>query len=131
MRLLQGLKGPLYTQAVDSGLSLFSTVVCHLEGSGQWPQNAEAIRRVRAFQLRLAEAADSAAWAAMPPQPRTPTSSRLGGHWAGIQGEKGTGYSRVPHLHPSSSNRMGLCSGSVWPTSGAADPERDALEPRG
>lgn len=43
-------------QAVDSGLSLFSTVVCHLEGSGQWPQDAEAIRRVRAaFQLRLAE----------------------------------------------------------------------------
>uniref|UniRef100_A0A673VC95 Nucleolar protein 6 n=1 Tax=Suricata suricatta TaxID=37032 RepID=A0A673VC95_SURSU len=32
------------------------TVVCHLEGSGQWPQDAEAIRRVRAaFQLRLAE----------------------------------------------------------------------------
>lgn len=32
------------------------TVVCHLEGSGQWPQEAEAIRRVRAaFQLRLAE----------------------------------------------------------------------------
>ncbi|XP_023571830.1 nucleolar protein 6 isoform X2 [Octodon degus] len=32
------------------------TVVCHLEGSGQWPQNAEAVRRVRAaFQLRLAE----------------------------------------------------------------------------
>lgn len=35
---------------------LFSPVVCHLEGSGQWPQDAEAIRRVRAaFQLRLAE----------------------------------------------------------------------------
>ncbi|XP_048219541.1 nucleolar protein 6 [Perognathus longimembris pacificus] len=32
------------------------TVVCHLEGSGQWPQDAEAVRRVRAaFQLRLAE----------------------------------------------------------------------------
>nr|XP_017509913.2 nucleolar protein 6 isoform X2 [Manis javanica] len=32
------------------------TVICHLEGSGQWPQDAEAIRRVRAaFQLRLAE----------------------------------------------------------------------------
>ncbi|KAB1252201.1 Nucleolar protein 6 [Camelus dromedarius] len=32
------------------------TVVCHLEGSGQWPQDAEAIQRVRAaFQLRLAE----------------------------------------------------------------------------
>lgn len=32
------------------------TVVCHLEGSGQWPQDAEAIRRVRAaFQLRLSE----------------------------------------------------------------------------
>ncbi|XP_045145137.1 nucleolar protein 6 isoform X2 [Echinops telfairi] len=32
------------------------TVVCHLEGSGQWPQEAEAVRRVRAaFQLRLAE----------------------------------------------------------------------------
>lgn len=31
-------------------------MVCHLEGSGQWPQDAEAIRRVRAaFQLRLAE----------------------------------------------------------------------------
>nr|XP_012318628.1 nucleolar protein 6 isoform X2 [Aotus nancymaae] len=31
-------------------------VVCHLEGSGQWPQDAEAVRRVRAaFQLRLAE----------------------------------------------------------------------------
>ncbi|XP_045696803.1 nucleolar protein 6 [Phyllostomus hastatus] len=32
------------------------TVVCHLEGSGQWPQDAEAIQRVRAaFQLRLSE----------------------------------------------------------------------------
>ncbi|XP_007948870.2 nucleolar protein 6 [Orycteropus afer afer] len=32
------------------------TVVCHLEGSGQWPQDAEAVQRVRAaFQLRLAE----------------------------------------------------------------------------
>ncbi|XP_029423844.1 nucleolar protein 6 isoform X2 [Nannospalax galili] len=32
------------------------TIVCHLEGSGQWPQDAEAVRRVRAaFQLRLAE----------------------------------------------------------------------------
>nr|XP_004658431.2 nucleolar protein 6 [Jaculus jaculus] len=32
------------------------TMVCHLEGSGQWPQDAEAVRRVRAaFQLRLAE----------------------------------------------------------------------------
>ncbi|KAM5183507.1 nucleolar protein 6 isoform 1-T2 [Callospermophilus lateralis] len=32
------------------------SMVCHLEGSGQWPQEAEAIRRVRAaFQLRLAE----------------------------------------------------------------------------
>ncbi|KAK2492692.1 hypothetical protein MC885_005880 [Smutsia gigantea] len=32
------------------------TVICHLEGSGQWPQDAEAVRRVRAaFQLRLAE----------------------------------------------------------------------------
>ncbi|XP_075823608.1 nucleolar protein 6 [Microtus pennsylvanicus] len=32
------------------------TVVCHLEGSGKWPQNAEAVQRVRAaFQLRLAE----------------------------------------------------------------------------
>ncbi|XP_072453080.1 nucleolar protein 6 isoform X2 [Notamacropus eugenii] len=31
-------------------------VVCHLEGSGQWPQDADAIQRVRAaFQLRLAE----------------------------------------------------------------------------
>ncbi|XP_011804032.1 PREDICTED: nucleolar protein 6 isoform X2 [Colobus angolensis palliatus] len=31
-------------------------VVCHLEGSGQWPQDAEAVQRVRAaFQLRLAE----------------------------------------------------------------------------
>ncbi|XP_001365176.3 nucleolar protein 6 isoform X1 [Monodelphis domestica] len=31
-------------------------VVCHLEGSGQWPQEADAIQRVRAaFQLRLAE----------------------------------------------------------------------------
>lgn len=34
----------------------FFPVICHLEGSGQWPQDAEAIRRVRAaFQLRLAE----------------------------------------------------------------------------
>ncbi|XP_062938420.1 nucleolar protein 6 isoform X3 [Cynocephalus volans] len=32
------------------------TMVCHLEGSGQWPQDAEAVQRVRAaFQLRLAE----------------------------------------------------------------------------
>lgn len=32
------------------------SVICHLEGSGQWPQDAEAIQRVRAaFQLRLAE----------------------------------------------------------------------------
>ncbi|XP_003800330.1 nucleolar protein 6 isoform X1 [Otolemur garnettii] len=32
------------------------TVVCHLEGSGQWPQDAKAVQRVRAaFQLRLAE----------------------------------------------------------------------------
>ncbi|XP_013378402.1 PREDICTED: nucleolar protein 6 [Chinchilla lanigera] len=32
------------------------TVVCHLEGSGHWPQDAAAVRRVRAaFQLRLAE----------------------------------------------------------------------------
>lgn len=32
------------------------SVVCHLEGSGQWPQDAEAVQRVRAaFQLRLAE----------------------------------------------------------------------------
>ncbi|XP_036597850.1 nucleolar protein 6 [Trichosurus vulpecula] len=31
-------------------------VICHLEGSGQWPQDADAIQRVRAaFQLRLAE----------------------------------------------------------------------------
>lgn len=31
-------------------------MICHLEGSGQWPQDAEAIQRVRAaFQLRLAE----------------------------------------------------------------------------
>lgn len=31
-------------------------MVCHLEGSGQWPQDAEAVQRVRAaFQLRLAE----------------------------------------------------------------------------
>lgn len=37
-------------------LLFFFLVVCHLEGSGQWPQDAEAIRRVRAaFQLRLAE----------------------------------------------------------------------------
>lgn len=32
------------------------SVVCHLEGSGHWPQDAEAVQRVRAaFQLRLAE----------------------------------------------------------------------------
>ncbi|XP_033020116.1 nucleolar protein 6 [Lacerta agilis] len=31
-------------------------VICHMEGSGQWPQDKEAIRRVKAaFQLRLAE----------------------------------------------------------------------------
>uniref|UniRef100_A0A8D0GV09 Nucleolar protein 6 n=1 Tax=Sphenodon punctatus TaxID=8508 RepID=A0A8D0GV09_SPHPU len=31
-------------------------VVCHVEGSGQWPQDKEAVQRVKAaFQLRLAE----------------------------------------------------------------------------
>lgn len=35
---------------------LCPSVVCHLEGSGQWPQDPEAVQRVRAaFQLRLAE----------------------------------------------------------------------------
>lgn len=49
----EGLSPP---QTAVRDLSLFSPVVCHLEGSGQWPQEAEAIRRVRAaFQLRLAE----------------------------------------------------------------------------
>ncbi|XP_048360666.1 nucleolar protein 6 [Sphaerodactylus townsendi] len=31
-------------------------VICHMEGSGQWPQDKEAIRRIKAaFQLQLAE----------------------------------------------------------------------------
>ncbi|XP_061469328.1 nucleolar protein 6 isoform X2 [Rhineura floridana] len=31
-------------------------VICHMEGSGQWPQDKEAIKRVKAaFQVRLAE----------------------------------------------------------------------------
>ncbi|XP_028916779.1 nucleolar protein 6 [Ornithorhynchus anatinus] len=32
------------------------TVLCHMEGSGQWPQDVAAVQRVRAaFQMRLAE----------------------------------------------------------------------------
>ncbi|XP_066470854.1 nucleolar protein 6 [Tiliqua scincoides] len=31
-------------------------VICHMEGSGQWPQDKEALRRIKAaFQVRLAE----------------------------------------------------------------------------
>lgn len=137
---MEGVGGHFHSRLQRESSYSSPSVVCHLEGSGQWPQDAEAVRRVRAaFQLRLAElltqqhglrcratATHTDVFKVILVQGRESPGKRLWGCqeetlWAPGCRQQGNSGPRLTFTsHPIlCSNRMGLCSGSAWPISGS------------